>query len=301
MTLACVTGGDGKFFLHLLLLISSFRRHCPERRLHICDFGLSDSQIRFLERHAVVHPMPDELRDVPHPWYRKASLSKYLEGESFDGMVWIDADCLVTGDAAGEIAALAQAAGHDVMACAEGGSLEAFIAGHRAQGRDDISHFAEQLSRAGVAGSHQYLNSGVFWCRSCELLAAWRKLAYETPPHVLFEQNAFNTLARLAPSFGLLDGGVYNLNGARLDTCRAEGDLIVNEAGQVVRIVHFTAGTAGNLDILTFTVRLGDKAIKGTMRQPRNAALKELERGHLSFFVEEAEALDACGLLETEQ
>lgn len=299
MRLACVTGGDDRYFLHLMLLIASFRRHCPGRQLLVCDFGLDERRCGFLARHVRLLPLPPHF-EARHVWDKKAALGRYLADEPFDAMIWIDTDAMLVADAPGELARIAGASDTQLYCCAEALSIEGFIAQQRAKPEGLVEHFAEAAARLRVAGERPYLNSGFFLCRSREFLAAWERLARSLPLHVLFEQNAFNLVAHGTVGFHGLDRSEWNCSNADLDRVRrAAGGGFVTDRGEPVRVIHCTTSSR-NIDVLDTRIELegGRTCLTGMLRVPMNPALRALQQELIEFVAAELPALEAHGLLE---
>lgn len=299
MRLACVTGGDDRYFLHLLLLIASFRRHCRGRQLLVCDFGLDPRRRGFLERHVQLLPLPAGL-EVRHVWDKKAALLRYLAGEPFDAMLWIDTDAMLVADAPGELERIATGSDEALYCCAEDQTIEGFIAQQRAKPEGLVEHFAEAAARMGVPGDRPYLNSGFFLCRSREFLAAWERLARSLPLHVLFEQNAFNLLAHSTVGFHGLERSQWNCSNADLDRVRrAAGGACITDRGEPVRVIHCTTNSR-NIDVLDTRIEFegGKTGLTGMLRVPMNPAIRALQQELIEFVASELPALKAHGLIE---
>jgi len=299
MRLACVTGGDDRYFLHLLLLIASFQRHCRGRRLLVCDFGLEARRRSFLERHVQLLPLPAGLA-ARHVWDKKAALLRYLADEPFDALIWIDTDAMLVADAPGELARIAGASDAVLYCCAEDQTIEGFIAQQRAKPEGLVEHFAEAAARLGVPGDRSYLNSGFFLCRSRDFLAAWERLARSLPLHVLFEQNAFNLLAHSTVGFHGLERSQWNCSNADLDRVRrAAGGDFVTDRGEPVRVIHCTTNSR-NIDVLDTRIEFegGRTCLSGMLRVPINPAIRALQQELIEFVASELPALKGHGLIE---
>jgi hypothetical protein len=300
MRLACVTGGDDRYFLHLLLLIASFRRHCRGRTLYVCDFGLDPRRRAFLERHVRLLPLPADLPAPRHVWDKKAALLRYLAAEPFDAMLWIDTDAMLAADAPGELERIASEGDDALYCCAEALTIAGFIAQQRAKPEGLVEHFAEAAARMGVPGDRPYLNSGFFLCRSREFLAAWERLARALPLHVLFEQNAFNLVAHGTVGFHGLERSAWNCSNADLDRVRrAAGGACVTDRGEPVRVIHCTTNSR-NIDVLDTRIDFegGKSCLTGMLRVPVNPALRALQQELIEFVASELPALKAQGLVE---
>jgi len=296
----CVTGGDDKFFLHLLLLIASFRRHCPDRRLEVCDFGLDPRRRDYLAHHVDILPMPPALREVPAVLYRKAALIDYLAGLSCEAVMWIDTDTMLTADAPTELMDLAQQRGAELVCSAEPETIESMIARLLRKGHASASEFATLVANAGLDGALPYLNSGMFICRSREFLAAWKDTAFAIPRHVLFEQNAFNLVAHRRPGLFPVEGAEWNCLDANLPGVRRATDgRWVDERGRRVRLIHCTSDT-GQFQERTITVTLNDASgrFQGWLRVLTNPALRDLQIELINIVARDLPLLAAHGLTE---
>ena len=300
MKVVCVTGGDSKFFLHMVLLLNSFDRYCPGYRLHICDFGLTEAEISYLRRRAEVLVMPEELRDVSHTWYRKGAIDLYLKGVAYDAVVWIDADCMVLSDVVSELAEISLRENATVLACPVfGQSIAHVIAENEQAGRGAISVFKDMVAQNGLSFDLPYVSVGVFICRSRPLLEEWRRATLVTPPHPMFEQNVFNTLIHKNRMLTVIDCDMFNVTGADLNRLtRRDDGIIVNGAGQPVRVAHMTSSVDGVLEILDLKISMGAKVLTGMMRRPTNPVLRAFQHSLIEPLAAEAQILDACGLLK---
>jgi len=298
MKVVCVTGGDSKFFLHLLLLLRSFELHCPGQRLHICDFGFTEAEIEYLRERAEVLAMPEELRHVAHAWYRKGAIDLYLKDVVFDAVVWIDADCMLLADVGGELAALSGATGAVVLAGAVFDSFTAVIEENEAAGRSTIALFRDIIDGHGLSYDLPYVNIGLFFCRSRPLLEDWRRATLQVGPHPLFEQNVFNALVHKRGVLRLIDADAFNVTGPELNRLvRRDDGVVVNSKGAPVRMIHLTSSVDGVLEIIELQINIGDKVLAGTMRRPTNPALRAIQHELLQSLAGEAARLDAHGLL----
>lgn len=235
-----VTGANSKFFLHVLLLQESFQHYCGGE-VKVCDYGLNDAERTFLARRGWLAPAPMPIDPERHAWYYKAALDRYLPWPG-DGMIWLDADAVVVDDVVGRLLAFAADPSRRkaAYACAEAscGFAAIFDALGRA-GKDDV---LAMYRDAGVGRNDVYVSSGVFLICDPRVLAAWREIVWTTPPHVLFEQNAFNLAARRF-SLGVLDPTVFNVSQGDLLTCRfrAEDRTVVAPDGRRIAFLHMTA------------------------------------------------------------
>jgi hypothetical protein len=298
MKTVAVTGGDSKFFLHILLLLDSFRVNCPGHTLYICDFGFSENEIAYLQRHAHLLPMPESLRHVAHTWYRKGAIDLYLTDLDFDAMLWIDGDCLVLSDVVTELSELSERLDAPVLACPVFDTFAELIDENLRAGRAAISMFKDIIDRYELSMDLPYVNIGVLLCRSRSLLEEWRDATLQVPPHPMFEQNVFNVLAHKHGMMTLIAADAFNVTGATLnELTRRDDGIIVNAAGEKVRVAHLTSSVDGVLEVIQMQIRIGDKFLTGTMRRPSNAVLREVQLTHLQSLLAAAADLAECGIL----
>jgi hypothetical protein len=299
MKVICVTGGDSRFFLHIVLFLKSFERVCPGQRVHVCDFGLTEGQIRYLSDRAEVLAMPESLRHVAHTWYRKGAINLYLRDVSFDALVWIDADCMVLSDVASELSRIAVAENAVLLACPDlGQSIADVIEGNERAGRSGIGVFKTMVESNGVSPLLPYVSVGVLICRSRPFLEEWGRATLQVAPHPMFEQNVFNVLAHKNGWLRTVDGRCFNVTGQELNRLsRREDGTIVNSGGEPVRVVHLTSAVEGVLDIIEIKINMFGKVLEGMVRRPTNPVLQTFQHGLIETLLEDAAALDACGLL----
>lgn len=280
-----VTGADSKFFLHVLLLQESFQHYCGGGVM-VCDYGLSEAEKTFLDRRGLLLPAPMPLEPGRHAWYYKAALDRYLPRPG-DGVIWLDADAVVTDDIVGRLTDFAAdpARRRAVYACAENACSFAVIfdALTRA-GKDEVTAF---YRAAGVRETDTYVSSGVFLVCDPAVLATWRELVWSMPPHVLFEQNAFNLAARRF-SLGVIDPTVFNVSQRELLTCvfRPEDRAVVTADGRRIAFLHMTANGEDVLAGENLAFPAGDGRVYQMpdykLRRPYNPDVRLVQEAFLS-------------------
>jgi lipopolysaccharide biosynthesis glycosyltransferase len=255
----------------------------------VCDFGFAKGQQSFLEAHGQLlvadPPIPQRYQ---HPWYRKAALVQFI-ARDVDAVVWLDCDVVLTGDPRPQVAALVaemRQRGEMVAACNEELDLGAFCRNWEAKGKN-TAPFVQLLHQLGVAAHRPYLNSGVFVAASRAWLAKWKEITFDIDEHFLFEQNAFNAAAWLAPEkVRLLDRRHWNLHGSDLDRISIGADLASLRCDdQEVMVVHATSEHERHVGLLEGSGRLGDKRIPVWLKIFRQPSLQTQQRALLDQFI----------------
>ncbi|MGH6753214.1 MAG: hypothetical protein ACREDP_13700, partial [Bradyrhizobium sp.] len=281
-------GADRKYFLPLLLFVTCFRRACPGQGLLIADFGLTSSQRTFLRNKPDIEVLDfsGEWLPNPHVWHRKAALIDYLGARASQPVMWLDSDALVFPGIVKDMVAEASTSDAEILACPDGMSISGFINKMNAGGGDTVRVFASAAADAHLPFTLPYLSSGIFLCRSAAALTEWRELAWELPTHVLFEQNAFNLVARRR-RVKELDRRTWNCSGANLDrvVIGANGAWIGPD-GVPLRFAHFTTD-CGNVttEKLRFQLTNVPGVFDGRFRMPANPPLRTLQRAILNDVV----------------
>lgn len=206
-----------------------------------------------------------------------------------DTVVWLDCDVMLTGDPRSEVAALVsemRQSGEIIAACNESFDLGTFCRNWETKGKNTVP-FVRLLHQLGVASHHPYLNSGVFVAASRGWLAKWKELTFDIQEHFLFEQNAFNAAAWLAPEHvRLLDRRHWNLHGSDLDRISIGTDLASLRCdGQHVMVVHATSENERHVGLLEGSGRLGDRRIPVWLKIFRQPSLQAQQRAHLDQFI----------------
>lgn len=276
MRVACVTGCDGNFFWHLLLLLQSFKVQCPGRHLHVCDYGLSEPQRRFIARHATLLDRPEILAGTSNQWRLKSSLSLFTQGLDYDHLVWLDADTMLLADVPGLLSGIALQGGFDICAPLEPftfADIEKLIRDQ--QGAEQSEIFATRYHAAAIAPDRRYINAGTFLSARKSFLDEYCAMTLEIPRHLLFEQNCFNICANRY-LVGGLDRAVFNLSQELLDDAHPtpDGQGLRNAQEAQVALLHFTSGT-GNLTEGQYSFDDNDgRRMSGTMRLVTNPHIK---------------------------
>jgi hypothetical protein len=288
MTIQFVTGADDRMFLHTLILLQSFENVGAADAIKVCDFGFTKGQRRFLETHGqLLVADPSIPERYQHPWYRKASLVQYI-ARDVDTVVWLDCDVILTGDPRPQVAALVaemRQRGEIIAACNEGFDLDAFCRNWEAKGKN-TAPFVQLLQQAGIALHRPYLNSGVFVAASRAWLAKWKEITFDIKEHFLFEQNAFNAAAWLAPEqVRLLDRRHWNLHGSDLDRISIGNDLASLRCDdQEVMVVHATSEYERHVSLLEGSGRLGGRRIPVWLKIFCQSGLQVQQRALLDQF-----------------
>jgi hypothetical protein len=294
MTIQFVTGADDRMFLHTLILLQTFANVGAADAIKVCDFGFTKGQRRFLKAHGqLLVANPPIPKRYGHPWYRKAALVQFI-ARAVDTVVWLDCDVMLTRDPRSEVAALVagmQQSGEIVAACNENFDLGAFCHNWEAKGKNTVP-FVRLLHQLGVASHHPYLNSGVFVAVSRGWLLKWKETTFDIKEHFLFEQNAFNAMAWLAPEHvRLLDRRHWNLHGSDLDRISIGTDLASLRCDdQEVMVVHATSDSERHVGLLEGSGRLGGRQIPVWLKIFRQPNLQAQQRALLDQFIGSHEA-----------
>ncbi len=303
-----VTGGDRGFFLPILTLLGSWTAWAPAGQLKVCDFGFSASQRQFLERLGCLLPRPLGFAPDAHPWLLKSAIGRFSEPYKRRGLAWIDADCMVEGPLADDLASMlgGQSAQPTLVACADpiAGTIDAFVRNMARHESYDISPYLEAVDKQGIARSMPYLNSAVFATNDFAFLEAWERAAVRVKQHTLFEQNMFNVVCRSkqGPEIVLVDAQRYNVMDAGLDDCRVDIDAATLRpcvtAGETNVVVVHTTAAGTRIERLELEVDVAGRPMRGPYRLCTNSHLAELQQLHLqAFCFEHRDLLEACGLL----
>lgn len=267
-SICVVTGADYRQFEQLFLLWGSLRRYCPGLKLHVCDFGLTDPQRHFLRRKGILLEMPAGMAGRSHPWQYKAALGRYVAGQSWDAVVWLDADLIVLTDIGpllAELYAGMRERGHILAVAGTGATIGQQLTIEKAP------HFADLVARLDLDRGAIYLNSGFFLCRSAEFLRQWSTLCDTMPMEVLFEQNAFNLVALTKPGgVRIVDRFQWNLCANHLGMTRIEasrqGAVVMGPLGPA-HILHATStNRARDLVMVTMNVTVDGIAAAASLK-----------------------------------
>lgn len=291
--IVAVTGANSKFFLHVLLLLESYAHFC-RGRVMVCDYGLTDAEKAFLARYDCVLASPLEIEPGRHAWYYKAALQDYVPQVPWTdggGVLWLDADAIVTDDIVGRLISLAgdPPGRSDVYACAEKhGGFGPIIDALRREGRADVLEL--YANRFKVTADTPYLSSGIFLVLDPDILTEWRDIVWSAPPHVLFEQNAFNFAIRNR-RVGVLEPEVFNVTQWDLLSCalRAPENVMTTADGRRIAFLHMTAN--GEDIIESETVAFEDGRGRALiwedykLRRPKNPSIRMMQDAFLSRVV----------------
>ena len=237
-----VTGVDEIFFNQIFLLLGSLQRSSPGISLYVCDFGLSERQREFLRQKRMLLEVPAGIGNRRHVWEYKAALVRYVADLHAECVVWLDADLIALSDIAalmGELNARMQQDIHTVAAPSVGTIEEQLAVGLRT----NAPHYARLVAECGP--DIAYLSSGIFLCRSAELLSRWEQITLMMPLELLYEQNAFNLAAReSAQSIRLMEPLIWNPSGQDMHLVTAERSgpsLAVSGPKGKCHILHVTS------------------------------------------------------------
>jgi hypothetical protein len=295
MKIDYLTGTDAGMFAQTFILMQSFAATGSGNKFRICDFGLTEGQRRFLQERgqlATADPLVPEQYD--HPWHRKAALGRYASPGA-DAVVWLDADMVVIVGICAEVEVLVaemKRNKHAIAASADrdGFSIADFLSEMESHG-GNVQPFRQTLAQTGVPQHHPYLNSGFFVAADRGWLADWEKTTFDTPVHLLFEQNAFNATAwRALETVLLLDARTWNVHGeclAELNT--PDGRSLLCRDRPVVAL-HATSNLGRHHERLNFRWRLGGQERVDRMKLFRVPALRAMQLNLFNRFVDENHA-----------
>ncbi|MBF0414311.1 MAG: hypothetical protein HQL78_00335 [Magnetococcales bacterium] len=286
MALQCVylTGATESYFLLTLPLLESFAQHAkPGEILYVCDFGLSESQKKYLELKGQLLPRPPALAPGLHPYRYKASMNLFAQnhGLQYESVVWIDSDCLVVGPLTQAIHHVIDSYGdnRDFLAICQdmGGSIADIIQ------TLPVAPFVEMLERTSISRDNPYLNCAVFILRSPKTFKDWQERAMDIKEHPLFEQNILNVLAyEDLKELHLLDRDVWNVHDLDLDRLQVHQDqspedVTVTLNNKEVLVVHATsyAGRTVAFRPIQLPVTQG-YVIQGLIRLVNNPPIRNL-------------------------
>ena len=300
MVLQFVTGADSGMFAQSLILLQSFEDCGANRGIQVCDFGLAAGQREFLRARGQLLVADSPPLGRRHPWYYKASLGDFMSPGS-DGIVWLDADMIVTADprrAVTTLAAEMRAGGQVIATCPDGGNLD--LGGFCttwSQNGTDTAPAMRLFKQYRIAPTHSYLNSGFFVALSRPWLETWKTMAFEVEQHVLFEQNAFNAAAwRMPETVRLLDRRQWNLHGTDLARVAVGDDGRSVSCDDVsVTVLHATAADERYARNVQIDVALGADVIPVAMKIFGHPVLQSWQRACFSRFVAaNADELRGC-------
>ena len=268
---------DSNYFLMASVLMHSLKRCAPGLTLHILDFGVNDSQARFLERHCRLMRRP---RDVPElgPLFYKSQVASYLRGIDWSAMAWIDSDMIIVGALEAKLEALVaemERTGAKVAICRdEAPTLADVIAGGL-----PMQPFLDILAARKIPRETAYFNAGFYVCCSPAMIHEWDAFARATPTHSQFDQNLLNVLIAEDGSPVELSSRIWNLHGALLKEAtlsEVDGRPTLLASGERPLVLHLTSSHEGDVTVNS-GLRLGDRQIAGTLRLFNNPALRAVQ------------------------
>ncbi len=235
-----VTGANDFVFPNLLMFLESAKRHMPDEKIYVCDFGLTAAQACYLDDKGILLPLPAKLKNFEHAWYRKASLNEYLTPLGVDGFVWLDCDMILMEDIRPELFSISEKMieeGTHVSICQDAAGLT--FQGFADLGLEknaDIQPFITLAAVMNCSMDSPYLNTGFFLVNGMDLPMLWGVMTRKQHEWLLFEQCSFNLLAHNGQwKVKLLDCREWNAHGPYLQ------DVLTKEAPYSSRIIHVTS------------------------------------------------------------
>lgn len=268
---------DSNYFLMASVLMHSLKRCAPGLTLHILDFGVNDSQARFLERHCRFMRRP---RDVPDmgPLFYKSQVASYLRTVDWSTMAWIDSDMIVVGALEARLEAVVaemESIGKKVAICRdEARTLAGLIAGGL-----PMQPFLDIIAARNVPRETPYFNAGFYVCRSPVMIREWDAFARATPMHSQFDQNLLNVLIAQDGAPVELSSRVWNLHGALLSEAtlkEVDGRPTLLASGEQPLVLHLTSSHEGDVTVNS-GLKLKDWQIAGALRLFNNPALRAVQ------------------------
>ncbi len=284
-----VTGADENYFVLACLLMQSLKRFAPRFPFYVLDFGLNGAQRRFLAGRGMLIDMPASVERGSHPFVCKTALGDYLRAVSWLEVVWLDSDTIAVRALDDDLQALVADLKRDSIEVAICQDTVQTVANLFAGGWQ-MQPFADALRAEGVGLDARYFNTGVFVCRSPELLARWRRVAADMPFHTCFDQNVFNLLLHNS-AMTILPSEKWNLHGYLLgDVAPPHADLqqVSLITGTRPLIVHATSQRGQHHLQADGRIGFGDEQLPCRLRIFRNEQLKALQEALFAEFYADA-------------
>lgn len=308
MRIFYLTGFDRHYFWMAGGLISSFARWVGDQRLHVCDFGLTESQRRFLGDRGMLLAWPASVPAGLHPWQIKSKLADYVPDGADDAYVWLDSDMIVVDGLAEPLAQLLARMERTATAVAaapnaDTKTIRRALATGKQKGRD-VWPFERLIEERGIDRDSAYLNTGIFVCTSRAWLDRWRDLSDALPMHYLFDQSSFNTLAHAERGSALiLEAEEWNVHGRLLAAATVAADAETGRPriacfGRGVKVLHATSD--GRFTRRgEFTITVDGRPIRGGGKVFRDPVLAGLQLHHVETFVRDnLDLLVSAGVLD---
>ena len=212
----------------------------PDQRIYVCDFGLTEAQIRYLDGEGILLPLPSKLVEFEHAWYRKASLYEYVAPLGVDGFVWLDCDMILLEDIRPKLILVAEemkSDGSHIAICQDASGLD--FQGFADLGLEkgaDIQPFIALAAAMNCSMNSNYLNTGFMLLNGMQLPMLWGAMTRKQHEWLLFEQCSMNLLAHNGSwQIKQLDCREWNAHGPFLE------DVLTADAPYPSRIVHVTS------------------------------------------------------------
>lgn len=269
---------DSNYFLMASVLMHSLKRCAPGLELHVLDFGVTDIQARFLEKHCRLMRRPDDVPSGSHPFFYKSQTASFMRGVDWSTMVCIDSDMIVVGAfeaAINTLIAEMTSARKQTAICRDGsGTLAGIIAGGL-----PMQPFLDLLAARRIPRETPCYNGGFFVCRSPDMIRALDALGRATPVHSLFDQNLLNVMIAEDGPPVELSSRVWNLHGKLLREAtlgEVDGRPTLLAQGERPLVLHLTSSHEGDVSVNS-GLRLGDMQVAGTLRLFGNPALRAVQ------------------------
>lgn len=286
-----VTGCNASYFFIACTLLGSLRVFSPQAKMKVCDFGLTEGQRTFFEENDILLSKPSMLPEGRHVYYYKGCLGHYVEQEDFDTMVWIDADCIVTGPLSEFMDTLVGQQDFDTEFFAyppdvENRSNRELIM----QEAKKVAPFTQLMQTIPDALDKPYISAAVFAIRSRKTLEEWAKIVQQIPMHFLFEQNCLSYVVHKNISNVIpLKQDQWDVRGdslSQLKIVETEKNLFVYNGEQRVYNLHLSDEKQQKfVQLIALNLPLEDKNLLGLFREAREPTFKELSYNLLSAYL----------------
>lgn len=299
-----VTGSNAAFFNSLFICLQSFKERLPDQTLLVCDYGMTEPQTQFLRNLGILLERPPSVPAQTDVFICKAALLRYLQHSRIDlskqdAIIWLDGDLTLMNVGTADFARVVQAMQADDIPVAICRDLDGKTIKQMVDHFNDpalVAPFTQCLQDHGVALSSPYFSTGLFFCRSLDLLQAWDTLTGSVAYHPLFEQNMFNIVLHHHRLHILaLDCEEWQAQGFVLDRIRLRPDeqgrsqaLI---GGKNIKTLHSTSPHEAHLLIVKATMTVRDIEISGIYKLLFAEDLRMVQLNLLSTFIHTHAAL----------
>ena len=274
-----VTGSNAGFFNSLLICLQSFKERLPDQTLWVCDYGMTESQTQFLRKLGILLERPPSIAANADVFICKAALLRYLQHSRIDlskqdAIIWLDGDLTLMNVGTNDFAQIVQALQTNDIPIAICGDIEGKTIDQMINHFGDpsvIAPFIQSLQDHKINPSSPYFSTGLFICRSLDILHAWDHLTASLTYHPLFEQNMFNiVLHHNRLRILSLDCEEWQAQGFALDHIRLIPDQIGRCQALIgdknIKTLHSTSPLASHLLIGQAKMTVQDVCLSGIFK-----------------------------------